>query len=174
MDSIDSGKQSYREARIESIERELKSEMHKYARLSRIYKRMDKAISFALGTCAVLNVVCTTGTLSTAATGIGAVACIPLSSLAIVNSIAMVVLTVLSKRTHRKRKKHKDTVQIVRKYQSKVKVEMSKALEDDVIDETEFLGIVKCLGFYYDEKQQLRKPSTTFTEDLCAHTNSRS
>ena len=72
----------------------------------------------------------------------------------------------------KKRKKHEDTVRIARSYQSKIEDAVSKALEDDDIDESEFAGVVKCLGFYYDEKQQLRKPSTTtttFSEDLTTH-----
>ena len=173
MDSIDSGKQSYREARIELIERELESEKKKYARLSRIYKRADKATSFALGVCAVLNVICSAGTFSTAATGVGVVACLPLSSLTVVNSIAMMVLTVLAKRIRKKCKKHEDTVRIVRSYQSQIEDSVSKALEDGQIDEIEFTGAVKCLSFYYDEKQQLRKPSTTIDENLTKHMNSR-
>ncbi|CAC5390783.1 unnamed protein product [Mytilus coruscus] len=71
-----------------------------------------------------------------------------------------------AKRIRKKGKKHEDTVRIVRSYQSQIEDSVSKALEDGEIDETEFAGAVKCLGFYYDEKQQLRKPSTTIDEDL--------
>ncbi|CAC5364236.1 unnamed protein product [Mytilus coruscus] len=53
------------------------------------YNKLDKVLSVALGTCSVLNVICTTSALSTAATGIGAIACIPLSSLAVINSLGM-------------------------------------------------------------------------------------
>ena len=85
----------------------------------------------------------------------------------------MMVLTVLAKRIRKKCKKHEDTVRIVRSYQSQIEDSVSKALEDGQIDEIEFTGAVKCLSFYYDEKQQLRKPSTTIDEDLTKHMNSR-
>ncbi|CAC5422528.1 unnamed protein product [Mytilus coruscus] len=95
--------------------------------------------------------------LGTTATGIGAIACIPLSSLAVINSLGMMGLTVLSKRIHKKRKKHKDTVQLIRTSKSKIEDAVSKALDDDDdISGLEFTGIVTCLDSYYTEKQLLR------------------
>ena len=76
--------------------------MLKYTNILKPYNRLDHVLSIALGTCSVLNVICTTCALSTAATGIGAIACIPLSSLAVINSLGMIGLTVLSKRIHYK------------------------------------------------------------------------
>ncbi|CAC5365139.1 unnamed protein product [Mytilus coruscus] len=96
--------------------------------------------------------------LSTAATGIGAIACIPLSSLAVINPLGMMGLTVLSKRIHKKCKKHKDTVQLIRTSKSKIEDAVSKALDDDDISNNEFTGIVTCLGSYCTEKQHLRLP----------------
>lgn len=110
MDEIDSEKQAYREAKIEAAEQKLYSEMHKYDRLSRTYKLVNKEMSFVQGICSIVNFICTTGTFSAVATGIGAVACIPLSSLAVLNSVGMVVLAVLTKHTRKKRKKHENTV----------------------------------------------------------------
>lgn len=78
----------------------------------------------------------------------------------------MLVLTALSKRIHNKGKKHEDTVRIARTYRSQVEAQVSKALKDDTIDETEFAEVVKCLCIYDDEKQQLLQPSTTFSEKL--------
>ncbi|CAC5420053.1 unnamed protein product [Mytilus coruscus] len=41
---------------------------------------------------------------------------------------------------------------------SKIEDAVSRALDDDDISDIEFTGIVKCLNFYYDEKQHLRQP----------------
>ena len=41
--------------------------------------------------------------------------------------------------------------------------------DDEQIDGVEFGKKVTCLKNYYDEKDQLRQPSTTFSEDLNAH-----
>ena len=63
-------------------------------------------------------------------------------------------------------------MRLARHYKSQVEAEVSKALANDgVIDDTEFPMITRCLKDYYDEKERLRHPSTTFSEDLNAHTS---
>ncbi|CAC5409880.1 unnamed protein product [Mytilus coruscus] len=86
-------------------------------------------------------------------------------ALAIINSLGMMGLTMLSKRINKKRKKHKDTVHLIKTSKSKIEDTVSKALDDDDISNIEFTGIVKCLDFYYDEKQHLRQ----HRKDLTAH-----
>ena len=168
-DELDARKDEYRLAKIEDIERELDSEVQKYGRTLKIYKRIGKVVSVTLGICSTLNIIYTTGTISTAATGIGAIACIPLSSLTVINSIGLLVLTILSKHIGKKKKKHENTVRLARTYKSQVEDDISKALNDGDINETEYTTVVTSLKNYYDEKEQLRQPSTTFSEDLTAH-----
>ncbi|CAC5364673.1 unnamed protein product [Mytilus coruscus] len=89
MDDVYSNRQTYREDKIRSVEYLLEVEILKYTNILKRFNGLDRIISIALGTCSVLNVICTTSGLSTAATGIGAITCIPLSSLAVINSLGI-------------------------------------------------------------------------------------
>ena len=61
-------------------------------------------------------------------------------------------------------------MRLARHYKSQVEAEVSKALANDgVIDDTEFPMITRCLKDYYDEKERLRQPSTTLSENLNVH-----
>lgn len=92
MDKVDSGKQSYIETKINKLE----SEILKYSQTLKTYNRLDKAVSIPLATCSLTNIIYTAGAHGTAAIKIGAVACIHLGSLALINSVVIVALTLLS------------------------------------------------------------------------------
>ena len=135
-----------------TIEDFLEAEICKYARLLRIYKRLDKAVSIGLGACSVGSLLLTSGTMGSALTGVGIPASLPLGSLACLSAIFTLVLSLTSKRITKKVKKHRDTLRLARSYQSQTPTP------------------VICLKNYYDEKDQLRKPpTTTFSEDLTTH-----
>ena len=168
-DQVDS---DYRQSRVDRIEEQLEAEIRRYERTLKIYVRLDKATSIALAACSISSLVLTSGTMGSACTGVGIVASLPLGSLACVSATATMVLSLIVKRLAKKKKKHRDTVRLARSYKSRVEAEVNKALaNDDVIDDIEFPMITRCLKDYYDEKERLRQPSTTFSEDLNAHTS---
>ena len=163
-DDVDS---NYRQTRVECIEGELNAEIRRYEHALKMYNQLDKAASVALGVCSIGSLLLTSGTMGSALTGIGAVTSIPLGSLACLSATGVMVLSLISKRVARKKKKHRDTVRLARLHKSQV---VSTVLgNDDTIDEAEFGQIVAYLKNYYDEKEHLRQPSTTFSEDLSAH-----
>ena len=167
MDDLDS---EYRQTSVEYMEAQLDVEIRRYERTLKIYKRLDKIVSVALGACSVGSLVLTSGTLGSALTGIGAIASLPLGSLACLSATTVMVLTLISRRIMKKKKKHCDTLRLAQCKKCLVEQCISTALADDEqIDDAEFGKIVTCLKNYYDEKDQLRQPTTTFSEDLNAH-----
>ena len=141
--------------RIEYMEEVLAADILRYEHALKIYNRLDKVITVALGACSVGSLLLTSGTMGSAMTGVGVVASIPLGSLACLSATATLVLSLISRRVAKKKKKHQNTVRLARIYKSQI-------LSDSPIP-------VLCLKNYYDEKDQLRQPSTTFSEDLSAH-----
>ena len=112
----------------------------------------------------------TSGTMGIACTGVGDIASISLGSLACLSATATMVLSLIVKRIAKKKKKHRDIVRLARHCKSQVEAEVDKVLaDDDMVDNTEFPMITRCPKDYYNEKGQLRQPSTTFSEDLNAH-----
>ena len=139
------------------MEEELSAEIQRYEHALKIYNRLDKVVSFALGVCSVSSLLLTSGTMGSALTGIGAVASIPLGSLACLSATGTLVLSLISRRVAKKKKKHRDTVRLAKTYKFQL------AGDDPTI----------CLKNYYDEKAQLRQPSTPFNEALTNHTQPR-
>ena len=167
MDDLDSG---YRQTRVECMEDQLDAEIRRYESTLKTYKRLDKIVSVALGACSVGSLVLTSSTLGSALTGIGVIASLPLGSLACMSATTVMVLTLISRRIMKKKKKHRDTLRLAQSTKSRFEQCISTALaNDEQIDDAEFGKIVTCLKNYYDEKDQLRQPSTTFSEDLNAH-----
>ena len=167
MDELDIGSL---QTRVECIKDQFDAEIRRYERTLNTYKRLDKIVSVALGACSVSSLVLTSSTLGSALTGIGVIASLPLGSLACLSATAVMVLTLISKRIMKKKKKHRDTLRLAQSKKCLVEQCISTALaDDDQIDDAEFGKIMTCLKNYYDEKDQLRQPSTTFSEDLNAH-----
>ena len=148
MDEVDA-------SRVESIEEELTAEIQRYEHALKIYNRLDKVLSITLGGCSVGSLLLTSGTMGSALTGVGVVASIPLGSLACLCATGTLVLSLISRRVVKKKKKHQDTVRLAKTYKSQLAGE----------DGTPAI----CLKNYYDEKDQLRQPSTPFSEELNAH-----
>lgn len=140
---------------VESLEEELTAEILKYEHTLKIYNRVDKVISIALGGCSVGSLLLTSGTIGSALTGVGAVASIPIGSLACLCTTGTLVLSLISRRVVKKKKKHRDTVRLAKTYKSLL------AGEDG--------APAICLKNYYDEKDHLRRPSTPFSEEMNAH-----
>ena len=143
------------------MDEELATELQRYEHALKIYNRLDKVISIALGACSVGSLLLTSGTFGTALTGVGSVASIPLGSLACLTATSTLVLSLISRRVAKKKKKHRDTVRLAKSYRSQLPG------EDGV------LTPAICLKNYYDEKYQLRQPSTPFNEALANHATSR-
>lgn len=133
----------------------LESEVQKYARMLRIYKRLDKVVSIVQAAASISSLLLTSGTMGSALTGVGVAASLPLGSLACLCATTALVLSLIAKRITKKKKKHHDTLRLARSYQSQLPGEDGAP--------------AVCLKNYYDEKDQLRRPSTTFSEDLNAH-----
>ena len=149
-DDVDAG-------RINYAEDELTKEIQRYEHALKIYNRLDKVFSIALGGCSVGSLLLTSGTMGSALTGVGAVASIPLGSLACLCATAALVMSLVARRVARKKKKHRDTVRLAKSYRSRL------------AGEGDFPTPAICLKNYYDEKDQLRQPSTPFSEDLKAY-----
>ena len=148
MDEIDA-------SRIARMEEELTSEIQRYEHALRIYNRLDKVISIAQGGCSVGSLLLTSGTIGSALTGVGIVASIPLGTLACLCATGTLVFSLISRRVAKKKKKHQDTVRLARSF----KTQLAGGDGAPVIS----------LKNYYDEKDQLRQPSTLFSEELDAH-----
>lgn len=148
MDQVDA-------SHIECMKEKLTAEIRRYEHALKIYNRLDKVISIALGGCCVGSLLLTSGTMGSALTGVGAVASIPLGSLACVCATGIIILSLISRRVSKKKKKHRDTVQLAKTYKSQL------AGEDG--------APTVCLKNYYDEKDQLRQHSTQISEELNAH-----
>lgn len=127
-------------------------------------------MSVALGACSVGILVLTNWTLGSALTGLGAIESLPLGSLACLSVATLMVLTLILRRIMKKKKKHHNTFQLTQSTMSVVEQRVSTALVDnEQIADTEFGKIVTCLKNYYDEKDRLQQPSTTFSKELNAH-----
>lgn len=133
----------------------LESEVQKYARMLRIYKRLDKVVSIVQAAASISSLLLTSGTMGSALTGVGAAASLPLGSLACLCATTVLVLSLIAKRIAKKKKKHRDTLRLARSYQSQLPG------EDGVP--------AICLKNYYDGKDRLRQPSPPFSEDLANH-----
>ena len=159
----------YRQTRIECIGDQLDAEFQKYQRTLNTYKRLDKIVSVALGACSVDILVLTSGTLGSALTGIGIIASFPLGPLACLSATTVMVLTLISRRIMKRKIKHRDTLRLAQSKKRLVEQSLITALADDEeIDDGEFGKIVTCSN-YNDDKDQLRQPSTTLSENLTAH-----
>ena len=156
-DSVDAA--DHRQTRVECMEEELTAEVQRYEHALKIYNRLDKAVSIVSGGCSVGSLLLTSGTMGSALTGIGATASIPLGSLACLCATSCLVLSLIARRVAKKKKKHRDTVRLARTYRSQLAGEDSDGAPTPAI----------CLKNYYDEKAQLRRPSTPFSDDLVKH-----
>ena len=139
------------------MDEELATEIQRYAHALKIYNRLDKVISIA---CSVGSLLLTSGTFGTALTVVGSVASILLGSLACLTVTGTLILSLFSRRVAKKKKTHRDTVRLVKSYRSQLPGK----------DGVPTPAI--CLKNYYDEKYQLRQPSTPFHEALANHTSS--
>ena len=137
------------------LEEFLESEVQKYARMLRIYKRLNKVVSIALAAASIISLLLTSGTMGSALTGVGAVVSLPFGSLACLSATTILVLSLIAKRIAKKKKKHRETLRLARFYQSQLPG------EDGVP--------AVCLKNYYDGKDRLRQPSPPFSEDLANH-----
>lgn len=140
---------------IECMKEKLTAEIRRYEHALKIYNRLGKVISIALGGCCVGSLLLTSGTMGSALTGVGDVAFIPLGSLACVCATGIIILSLISCRVAKKKKKHRDTVRLAKTYKSQL------AVEDG--------APTVCLKNYYDEKDQLRQHSIPISEELNAH-----
>ena len=84
------------------------------------YKRLDKAVSVALGACSVVSLVLTSSTLGSALTGTGLIATLPLGFLACLNATIVMDLTLMSRHVTKKKKKHHDTLRLAQSKKSLV------------------------------------------------------
>ena len=137
------------------LEEFLESEVQKYARMLRIYKRLDKVVSITVAATSICSLLLTSGTMGSALTGIGAAASLPLGSLACLSATTILVLSLIAKRIAKKKKKHRETLRLARSYQSQLPGEDGAP--------------AVCLKNYYDGKDRLRQPSPPFSEDLAKH-----
>ena len=129
-------------------------------------KRLEKAVSVALGACSVVSLVLTSSTLGSALTGTGLIATLPLGFLACLNSTTVMDLTLISRHVIKKKKKRHDTLRLVQSKRSLVEQYISSALADDKqIADVEFGKVVTCLQNYYDHKDQLQQHMSNFSED---------
>ena len=133
----------------------LESEVQKYARMLRIYKRLDKVVSIVQAATSISSLLLTSGTMGSALTGVGVAASLPLGSLACLSATTVLVLSLIAKRIAKKKMKHRDTLRLARSYQSQLPGE----------DGTPAV----CLKNYYDGKDRLRQPSPPFSESLAKH-----
>ena len=153
MDDLDSG---YQQTRVECMEDRLDVEIRNYQHTLKIYKRLDKLVSIAQGACSVASLMLTSYTMGSALTGIGAIASLPLGSLACLSATGVMVLTLISRRIMKKKKKHRDTLRLVQSTKSLVEQCISTAFADDEqINDAEFGNITTCLKNYYDKKDKL-------------------
>ena len=75
MDDLNSG---YQQTRVKCMEDQLNTDIHKYQHTLKIYKRLDKVVSVALGACSVGSLVLTSCTMGSALTCKGIIASLPL------------------------------------------------------------------------------------------------
>ena len=120
-------------------------------------KRSAGVISTALTICSGLNVISSGSAAGSLISGIGIIACAPLSTFAVVNSVAILVLNVFSNRKKKRRKLLQKRLALARKYEFMVASKTSQALEDGKISEEEFESLLGMTNTFYNERQKIRE-----------------
>ena len=146
----------FRNRAVESLEQDLCLEVKICEKKLEKIKRTTRIVSSALTVCSTLNVLSASSALGSGITGIGIIVCAPLGTLAVINSIAILVLNTFSKRKKKRLKLLEKRLALARKFEFKVANKISQALKDDKISGEEFESILDIISTFYDEQQKIK------------------
>ena len=147
----------HRENKIKELEQELRSEVAKYEKPLKNYKKADK-VCFGLTTF-FTTAASTSSVAGTAclATGVGLVVAVPLFITASATSGCQIVTMWLSRRADLKVKKHTATLALAINAQRNLAKISSKLIDDGQITEQEFQLAMNIADQYYSQKKRLEK-----------------
>ena len=145
----------FRNRTVESLEQNLCSEVKTCEKKLRENKQTTRIVSTALTVCSTLNVLSASSALGSGITGIGIIVCAALGTLAVINSVAILVLGVFFKRNKKRQKQLEKRLALARKFEFKIANKISQALKDNKISGEEFESILDIMSTFYSEQQNI-------------------
>ena len=144
----------------------LNSEVSHYRLVAKKYKRLKNLVNFCGFTTGGISGFLSAGGVIAASSGVGAVAALPIGSVAAVFGLAAAGLAGCSRKVEPKLSKHCEIVTLALAKADTVNRILSKALVDNVISDSEFRAVLDEKERYLLQKEVIRKGSVPPASDV--------
>jgi hypothetical protein len=147
---------NFRLGKVNEVLNHFESEQRRYEKVRKKYARSRSIFHGLSVTAGTLSAILTTGGIATTLTGPGLIVGIPLSAVGGFFGIVSASCGMVTKKLNKKVSKHEKTIQLIISKKDTISDKVSKALNDDKIDEIEFKHIMYELTKYEKLKSDIR------------------
>jgi len=160
--------ENFRLYKVNMVLSQLDNENKHYEHVRKKYVRIRSVFHVVAISTGSLSAILTSAGIGTSLTGPGLVVGIPLSGVAALFGLVSAGCGVLTKRITKKISKHEKTIQLIQTKKNTIDCLVSKALNNNEIDEGEFKFIMGELQKYESLKQDIRskKNETILKNDV--------
>ena len=153
------GPDSFRLGQVAQVRAQLEAENGAYSRTRRRYKLAYNVCAYTSSGLGAVSALSGSASVGTLASGIGAVAALPLGCVAIGAGAVSVVASLMQKIVLRKVKKHERISSIAAAKLGTVNAIVSQSLADETITHDEFVMVLRELEDYKTRKAEARQKS---------------
>jgi len=158
--------QMFRRTTIKDIETFLNKEIVDRSRLEKKFKHCSSVTTYLNYGLTTTSVITGGGGIASVATGIGVPVAIGLGAISLLSSLTSGIVYKLTALYSFKMQKHHDITVAAQTSLDAITVNISKALQDDVVNHDEFEHIVSAKQNYLAKKQELRSRNKKAVKEL--------
>lgn len=154
----------FRLQKINEIAQTLKQEINHYRLVAKKYKRAKTVLHYTAVSAGAVSGLLSTAGITSALTGVGIIASVPLGAVAAFSGITAAALTGACKKLEPKLAKHHEIAMLAMAKHETVNRLVSKALTDNHISDPEFQLILNELDSYFGLKETVRRKVKPLSE----------
>lgn len=148
--------EEYRMTKLREIENKILLDIKKHEQTISKCKKHQRIMDMTIQMCNFVNLLSTGGTIGSSGVGI-LTAILPCATLSGITSVINTTLQVTRKKVATKKKKHTEMIVLAQQTKNKLQKAISKTVDDDILDASEFEELVTLDDEYDDQKTKFCK-----------------